>query len=282
MATRARGEPHRRRRADDDSDASATDAVYARHQALMRVYASTSTGATSSPHTADDRQQRQNVSQHDLAVIQRHFQFLRDDDADAERGNTDWEVRMSVRYYRKLYREYALADLSRFKEGKIGLRWRTEPEVIAGKGQFVCGNKRCDARDVLHSYELLFAYVEHEKTKRCLIKVRVCEACAAKLFFKKLERMRQKKEKKRNKHNKKRKLEQIAKKELRKKRKRSVSSSSGEDDDNDKDTEESSIHEVCAAINAEETKESREATGSAYYFEDKKGERDHAFDTLLL
>jgi protein FRA10AC1 len=33
----------------------------------------------------------------------------------------------------QLFKEYALADMSRYKEGKIGLRWRTEREVIAGK-----------------------------------------------------------------------------------------------------------------------------------------------------
>ncbi|RVX02878.1 Protein FRA10AC1 [Vitis vinifera] len=35
----------------------------------------------------------------------------------------------------------------------IGLRWRTEKEVISGKGQFICGNKHCDKRDGLTSYE---------------------------------------------------------------------------------------------------------------------------------
>ena len=33
---------------------------------------------------------------------------------------------MAIKYYNKLYREYALADMSRHREGKIGLRWRTE------------------------------------------------------------------------------------------------------------------------------------------------------------
>ncbi|KAJ6964646.1 hypothetical protein NC652_002787 [Populus alba x Populus x berolinensis] len=35
----------------------------------------------------------------------------------------------------------------------IGLRWRTEKEVISGKGQFICGNKHCDVKDGLASYE---------------------------------------------------------------------------------------------------------------------------------
>lgn len=41
----------------------------------------------------------------------------------------------------KLFREYAVADLSRYKEGKVGLRWRTQQEVVNGAGQFECGAK---------------------------------------------------------------------------------------------------------------------------------------------
>ena len=36
--------------------------------------------------------------------------------------------------YDKLFKEFAIADLSRYKEKKIGLRWRTEREVVCGKG----------------------------------------------------------------------------------------------------------------------------------------------------
>lgn len=135
----------------------------------------------SQPHS-----QSTGATAHDFDVLKRNFQFIRDDEADLERGQHDWEVRLSVRYYRKLFREYALADLSRYREGKVGLRWRTANEVVAGKGQFVCGNKHCDENGGLHSYELLFAYMEHGETKRCLVKVRVCEACARKLFYRKL------------------------------------------------------------------------------------------------
>lgn len=41
----------------------------------------------------------------------------------------------------KLFKEYAIADLSRYKEGRVGLRWRTQKEVVSGRGQFVCGAK---------------------------------------------------------------------------------------------------------------------------------------------
>lgn len=40
---------------------------------------------------------------------------------------------MAKRYVSKLFKEYALADLSRCKQGQVGLRWRVEREVIEGK-----------------------------------------------------------------------------------------------------------------------------------------------------
>jgi len=44
--------------------------------------------------------------------------------------------------------------LSRYKEGAVGMRWRVQKEVISGKGQFVCGNKKCDNRISLASYQV--------------------------------------------------------------------------------------------------------------------------------
>jgi protein FRA10AC1 len=218
------------------------------------------------------------VMEHDLAVLQRHFQFIRDDEADLARGESDWEVRMSVRYYRKLFREYALADLSRYREGKVGLRWRTEMEVVAGKGQFTCGNKVCDERHGLHSYELLFAYVEHGDTKRCLVKVRVCESCARKLFYRKLKET-EKLNKKQNKKNKKKETRWSRRQEggedeeeddgesddeqRHRKRKRSRSGAGEEEgvrlEKRKKTTHADSIHARCAAINEAETQRLRRA-----------------------
>lgn len=167
----------------------------------MRVYSSSTRRSNSVSSEASSIAARKDhgISQNDLAVLKQQFQFIRDDEADAEQGETDWQVRMSARYYRQLFREYALADLSRYKEGKIGLRWRTEMEVVAGKGQFSCGNKRCDERAGLHSYELLFAYVEDGERKRCLVKVRTCRACAEKLFYKKLMEVRRRRQRRREK-----------------------------------------------------------------------------------
>ncbi|OQR96961.1 hypothetical protein ACHHYP_12876 [Achlya hypogyna] len=133
------------------------------------------------------------------AILRSQHQFLRDDDADAVAGASDWRVRMAVRYYQKLFKEYALGDFSRYKEGKVGLRWRTEAEVISGKGHFVCGNKRCNASDELTSYEVLFAYVEHGTKKDCLVKLRVCPPCAAQLFYTKSHKRKKGKKEKRTK-----------------------------------------------------------------------------------
>lgn len=51
------------------------------------------------------------------------------------------------------------------------MRWRTENEVITGKGQFICGNKRCSDEEDLRSWEVNFSYVEKEVKKNCLVKL---------------------------------------------------------------------------------------------------------------
>ena len=56
---------------------------------------------------------------------------------------------------------------------QIALRWRVEKEVVEGKGQFTCGNKRChdDESEGLRSWEVNFAYVEHGEKKNALVKL---------------------------------------------------------------------------------------------------------------
>lgn len=83
--------------------------------------------------------------------------------------------------------------------GKIGLRWRTEVEVIAGRGQFTCASKHCESDLNLHSYEVPFDYLENNIRKSELVKVRVCINCARKLFYDKLRAMRSERRKKRRK-----------------------------------------------------------------------------------
>ena len=54
---------------------------------------------------------------------------------------------------------------------KIAMRWRVEKEVMSGKGQFVCGEKRCRSEEGLRSWEVNFAYMEHNERKNALVKL---------------------------------------------------------------------------------------------------------------
>ena len=92
-----------------------------------------------------------------------------------------WEQRLAIHYYNRLYKEYALVDLTYYEINKIGMRWRTEREVIDGKGQFSCGNLHCDNTNTheLCSYEVPFRYKDLEgKVVSTLVKVRLCGPCA--------------------------------------------------------------------------------------------------------
>jgi protein FRA10AC1 len=124
----------------------------------------------------------------DAQVLARNHKFARDEAADA--SSESWEVRMALKYYQRLSKEYCICDLSRHREGAIGLRWRTEREVLSGKGQFECGALRCDTREGLHSYEVNFAYEESGATKNELVKCRLCGPCAEKLYHRKLKDLR--------------------------------------------------------------------------------------------
>ncbi|KAI9915044.1 hypothetical protein PsorP6_007029 [Peronosclerospora sorghi] len=271
--------------------------MHAFHQALMSLSSAATRRSTSVARSAARFHAHDRVSPYDLAVLEEQFQFIRNDAADAAQGETDWAIRMSVRYYRQLFREYALADLSRYKEGKIGLRWRTEREVVAGKGHFSCGNKRCDARTGLQSYELLFAYTEQGNRKRCLVKVRVCSACAEKVFYKKLAHVRRQRALKMAKRDEKRRLEgpSASRGTRTKKRQRRAGSKCSDasrgDESVDGHAEEARhgdpkaredeveasrrIHDVCTKINAEER--------AAYSREQDVCSHQHrdAFDDLL-
>ncbi|XP_076856817.1 protein FRA10AC1 isoform X2 [Brachyhypopomus gauderio] len=116
----------------------------------------------------------------DLDVVRANHRFLwRDEDED----DMTWEKELAKKYYDKLFKEYCIADLSRYKENKFGFRWRIENEVISGKGQFLCGNKRCERQEGLKSWEVNFAYVEHGVKKNALVKLRLCPECSFKLNY---------------------------------------------------------------------------------------------------
>lgn len=120
----------------------------------------------------------------DEETLRETYRFIRTDDDDAE-SKSSWEVKLAKRYYSRLFREYAIADLSRYKESRVGLRWRTQREVVSGKGQFICGCVGCEEQQELSSYEVPFGYVEAGVKKRALVKVRLCKEHAGQLNYKK-------------------------------------------------------------------------------------------------
>lgn len=127
--------------------------------------------------------------QTDFDLLKEAYRFLPEAD---DEDNSTVEKRMAKKYYDKLFKEYCIGYLSRYKEGKIGMRWRTQQEVLQGKGQFVCGHKPCDNTKDLKSYEVNFAYVEAGEKKQALVKLRVCPDCAYKLNYKKIKKMKKK------------------------------------------------------------------------------------------
>lgn len=122
----------------------------------------------------------------DVRILRESHRFLRSDADD----DGSWEAQLARRYYDRLFKEYVICDLSGYKKGHVGFRWRTQAEVLQGKGQFFCGHKRCESQTELRSYEVDFKYNEAGKGKRALVKVRLCEACAYKLHYRRLRKAR--------------------------------------------------------------------------------------------
>ncbi|KAL3943058.1 MAG: hypothetical protein SGBAC_002835 [Bacillariaceae sp.] len=107
------------------------------------------------------------VTDADQAILEEKYEFV-----PTEKGQTSWQDRMVERYQSGLYKEYALADLSR--PGKVGLRWRTKQEVLEGIGERTCGNKACMATDRLITLRVPFAYMEQGVSKMDIVKLRLC------------------------------------------------------------------------------------------------------------
>lgn len=116
----------------------------------------------------------------DIDVIKEHGRFLWSEEDEA----TSWSDRLAKKYWEKLFKEYCLIDLSRYKENKFGMRWRLEKEVISGKGQFTCGNVACPAgSERLRSWEVNFVYQERGERRNALVKIRLCPPCSEKLNY---------------------------------------------------------------------------------------------------
>lgn len=69
------------------------------------------------------------------------------------------------RYYDKLLKSIALLTCQD-KDNQFGMRWRMEKEVVSGKGQFACANKKCDERKKLRTWEVNFGYFKVSKEKK--------------------------------------------------------------------------------------------------------------------
>ena len=104
------------------------------------------------------------------------------------------------------------------------MRWRTENEVVSGKGQFICANKKCKEGSKLRTWEVNFGYNEFGVKKNALIKCRLCFECSYKLNYhhKKKEVTKRKKDTKRK------------RKKRKKTRIKSSSSSDSSSDERDK------------------------------------------------
>eukprot|EP01054_Gregarina_sp_Poly1_P001688 Gregarina_sp_Poly_1__1687@NODE_1432_length_4160_cov_258_183728_g950_i0_p3_GENE_NODE_1432_length_4160_cov_258_183728_g950_i0NODE_1432_length_4160_cov_258_183728_g950_i0_p3_ORF_typecomplete_len222_score30_71Fra10Ac1/PF09725_9/8_5e02Fra10Ac1/PF09725_9/5_3e40ATS/PF15445_6/0_054_NODE_1432_length_4160_cov_258_183728_g950_i034944138 len=117
----------------------------------------------------------------DFELLKKNLKFLYEDDGEDETDLSTSGARLALAYYKRLHKEYVLVDLSRYEAGQVGMRWRTEGELIRGKGQFECGSLSCSRWHNLESYELHFQYKEDGTAKEALVKARLCSKCVAKL-----------------------------------------------------------------------------------------------------
>lgn len=147
--------------------------AYSRHKILINEYILCHPGSTSKLIRDTSRDK----TEYDL--LRENHRFLWGDDEEAD----SFGKRIAKKYYDKLFKEYCIADLTRFKENKIAMRWRTENEVIQGKGQFICGERKCSQSQQLKSWEVNFAYHEDGCKKNALVKLRLCDDCSLKLNY---------------------------------------------------------------------------------------------------
>ena len=152
------------------------------------------------------------------------------------------------------------------------MRWRTEKEVVTGRGQFACANKKCEERKKLRTWEVNFGYVENNEKKNALVKCRLCFECSYKLNY----------------HHKKKEVTRRRKKDKKKKKKKRSKSSRSSDassssDDNSAETaaERKKVEEKRKA--EEEEKIEKDATdlwSKPVEREDEKS-RTEVFDEFL-
>ncbi|XP_072749380.1 protein FRA10AC1 homolog [Anoplolepis gracilipes] len=148
--------------------------AYDRHKKLINDYLTLYGKSVSSLKRDTSRDKT------DYDIIRENHKFLWDQEKDIP---DTWGAKLAKKYYDKLFKEYCICNLTYYKFNKVALRWRTEKEVIAGKGQFECGSKTCNEKENLRSWELNFGYVEHGEKKNALVKLRLCPECSIKLNY---------------------------------------------------------------------------------------------------
>lgn len=197
--------------------------AYDRHKLLINEYFLYYSGATK----RFGRDVSRDKSDYD--VVKSNHRFLWDGVNESE---LTWEQKLAKKYYEKLYHEYCITDLSRYKENKVAMRWTTENELKIGKGQFMCGGRKCEERELLRTWEVNFAYIEEGEKKNALVKVRLCPDCSYKLNYHHKKKEVTKKPKK-HKHDKKHKKHKRKRSHSEKSRE---SKSSEDEDDDDEET----------------------------------------------
>ncbi|EDL43783.1 hypothetical protein, conserved [Plasmodium vivax] len=122
----------------------------------------------------------------DYDVLKRKYQFVHD--ADSENNS------LLQKYYKSICNKYVVCYLSGYKEKQIGLRWRTEDEIVCGKGHVICSSNDCNNTD-LKTYEFLFRYEEGGTQKETKVKLRACMECAYKINYGEIKKYLKKKSK---------------------------------------------------------------------------------------
>lgn len=150
--------------------------AYQRHEKLVRDYQQLY------HRPKQDKPKYKPVTE--LEILRQNHEFLREEEEEEQSLEETWESRLAKKYYDKLFKEFCLAELSKYKQGKIAMRWRTETELKAGKGQFVCGNINCNDSEALKTWEVPFGYVEKQIKKMALVKLKLCDECSFKLNYK--------------------------------------------------------------------------------------------------
>ncbi|KAA8898921.1 folate-sensitive fragile site protein Fra10Ac1-domain-containing protein, partial [Sphaerosporella brunnea] len=148
----------------------APTSAYTRHLSYTAAQANLYNNAPSAP--APQRTERD--------ILLTHHRFLRSPSPTAPDANADYEKALAETYDKKLYKEFVLMSLSRWREGMVAMRWRTEEEVKSGKGERVCAELECGKEKEAET-EVLFAYVEDGEKKEAMVKTRLCGGCREKL-----------------------------------------------------------------------------------------------------